>query len=113
MTAKRGRDYQTSRGAVEMPGLWKAWKAKRRLPTLPTSPLEIPPNGGGIPTFPQLRRSGPEKWKTKTRFSTFPSRLATTTTVPLFSNTGDAPRRSRRDSLGWAGKHLLELTRKG
>ncbi len=24
---------------MEMPGLWKEWKAKGRLPTLPTSPL--------------------------------------------------------------------------
>jgi hypothetical protein len=38
--------------AVEMPGLWKAWKAKNRLPTLSTSPLEISPKGGEIPTFP-------------------------------------------------------------
>jgi hypothetical protein len=52
-----------------MPGLWKAWKAKSRLPTLSTSPLEISPNGGEIPTFPQLRRRGRmEKWKTKSRF---------------------------------------------
>src|SRR5689334_7212960 len=26
-----------------MPGLWKPWKAKSRLPTLSTSPLEISP----------------------------------------------------------------------
>src|ERR1017187_9213668 len=44
--------------AVEMPGLWKAWKAKSRLPPLSTSPLEISPKGGAIPTFPQLRRRG-------------------------------------------------------
>ena len=35
-----------------MPGLWKAWKAKDRLPTLSTSPLEISPKAGEIPTFP-------------------------------------------------------------
>ena len=46
-------------GAAEMPGLWKAWNAKGRLPTLSTSPLEISPKGGVISTFPQLRRSGP------------------------------------------------------
>ncbi len=57
----------------EMPGLWKAWKAKGRLPTLSTSPLEISPKAGEIPTFPQRRRRGRmEKWKTKSRFSTFP-----------------------------------------
>ena len=42
--------------AVEMPGLWKAWKAKSRLPNLSTSPLEILPRAGKISTFPQLRR---------------------------------------------------------
>src|ERR1035441_2111375 len=41
-----------------MPGLWKAWKAKSRLPPLSTSPLEISPKGGAVPTFPQLRRGG-------------------------------------------------------
>jgi len=56
-----------------MPGLWKAWKANGRLPTLSTRPLEISPKAGEIPTFPQLRRRGRmEKWKTKSRFSTFP-----------------------------------------
>jgi hypothetical protein len=35
-----------------MPGLWKAWKAKGRLPTLSTSPLEISPTAGEISTFP-------------------------------------------------------------
>jgi hypothetical protein len=39
-----------------MTGLWKAWKAKGRLPTLSTSPLGISPKAGKIPTFPQLRR---------------------------------------------------------
>ena len=53
--------------------LWKAWKAKSRLPPLSTSPLGIPPTAGGIPTFPQCRRQRRmEKWKTQTRFSTFP-----------------------------------------
>jgi len=58
---------------MEMPGLWKAWKAKTGLPTLSTSPLGISPKASEIPTFPQLRRRGRmEKWKTKSRFSTFP-----------------------------------------
>jgi hypothetical protein len=39
-----------------MPGLWKEWKAKSRLPTLSTSPLEISPKGGEIPTFPPLEQ---------------------------------------------------------
>jgi len=51
------------------------WKAKSRLPTLSTSPLGISPKDGEIPTFPQPTRRGPEKWETKTRFSTFPSPL--------------------------------------
>ena len=56
-----------------MPGLWKAWKAKSRLPPLSTSPLGISPRAGEIPTFPQRRRRRRmEKWKTKSRFSTFP-----------------------------------------
>ena len=64
---------QSQREAVEMPGLWKAWKAKGRLPPLSTSPLGISPKAGEIPTFPQLRRRGRmEKWKTKSRFPTFP-----------------------------------------
>src|SRR5690242_4346372 len=58
---------------MEMPELWKAWKAKNRLPTLSTSPLEISPKDGEIPTFPQLRRRRRmEKWKTKSRFPNFP-----------------------------------------
>jgi hypothetical protein len=56
-----------------MPGLWKVWEAKGRLPTLSTSPLEISPTAGEISTFPQLRpRRRMEKWKTKSRFPTFP-----------------------------------------
>lgn len=70
-----------------MPGLWKAWKAKSRLPTLSTSPLGISPKGGEIPTFPQLQRSGLEKWKTKSRFPTFPSHFATMTPVLISSHT--------------------------
>jgi len=66
---------ERGRGAVEMPGLWKAWKAKRRLPTLSTSPFGNLAKGGEIPTFPQLGRSGLEKWKTKSRFPTFPAPL--------------------------------------
>ena len=56
-----------------MPGLWKAWKAESRLPTLSTIPLGISPRAGEIPTFPQRRRPRRmEKWKTKSRFPTFP-----------------------------------------
>src|ERR1017187_4482991 len=56
-----------------MPGPWKECEAKRSLPPLSPSPLEISPKGGAIPTFPQLRRRGRmEKWKPKSRFPTFP-----------------------------------------
>src|SRR2546430_13161400 len=48
--------FRSRKRAVEMPGLWKEWKAKNRLPTLSTSPLEISPTAGELPTFPQLRR---------------------------------------------------------
>ena len=41
---------------MEMAGLWKARKAKGRLLSLSTSPLDISPSAGEIPTFPQLRR---------------------------------------------------------
>src|SRR5215472_6676393 len=43
-----------------MPELWKAWKAKSRLPTLSTSSLEISPKASEISTFPtaQAKRSG-------------------------------------------------------
>jgi len=66
-------ESQKGKRAMEMPGLWKAWKAKTRLPPLSTSPLEITPKDGVIPTFPQLRRRRRmEKWKTKSGFPTFP-----------------------------------------
>jgi hypothetical protein len=55
---------------VEMPGLWKAWKAKSRLPTLSTSPLEISPTPGEIPTFPQRRRR--RRWKSGKPKAGFP-----------------------------------------
>ena len=87
---------KSQRRAVEMPELWKAWKAKPRLPTLSTSPLEISPQAGEIPTFPQLRRRGRmEKWKTKNRFPTFPPPRSTVSQV----KTRPRPqRRSRRSA---------------
>ena len=53
-----------------MPGLWKAWKAKSRLPTLSTSPLGISPTAGEIPTFPQRRRR--RRWKSGKPKAGFP-----------------------------------------
>jgi hypothetical protein len=62
-----------------MPGLWKEWKAKGRLPTLPTSPSEISPKTGEIPTFPQPRRRGPDgKVENQKQVSHFP-----TASIPL------------------------------
>ena len=55
---------------MEMPGLWKAWKAKSRLPTLSTSPLGISPTAGEIPTFPQRRRR--RRWKSGKPKAGFP-----------------------------------------
>ncbi len=63
------------RGAVEMPGLWKAWKAKDRLPTLPTSPLEISPQSrrdSHIPTAPAKPQG---KVENQNQVSHFPLRL--------------------------------------
>ena len=54
-----------------MPGPWKAWKTRGRFSTLSTAPWKSR-KPGEIPTFPQLRRGGMGKWKTKTRFPTFP-----------------------------------------
>src|SRR5204862_5442810 len=56
-----------------MPGLWKAWKAKGRLPTLSTSPLEISPTTGEIPTFPQRRRLGRGKVENQKQVFHFPT----------------------------------------
>src|SRR6267154_1217435 len=74
--------------AEEMAGLWKEWKAKRRLPPFPRVPWESRKQRE-IPTCPQLslrlpgfktkRRQAEElevwamgKWKSKSRISTFP-----------------------------------------
>jgi hypothetical protein len=59
---------------VEMPGLWKAWKAKSRLPPLSTSPLEISPKGRRdfhISTAPATRADG--KVENQKQVSHFPT----------------------------------------
>jgi len=60
-----------------MPGLWKAWKAKSRLPPLSTSPLEISPKGrrdSHISTAPTTRADG--KVENQKQVSHFPTATA-------------------------------------
>ena len=72
LSADAGEDAQRMNNE-----LWK-WRrvesgeSKNRLPPLPTTPWKSR-RRREIPTFPQLRRRRRlQKWKTKTRFSTFP-----------------------------------------
>jgi hypothetical protein len=58
--------------AVEMTGYGKRGKPKAGFPRFP-QPLEI---ALAIPTFPQPRDYREEKWKSKSRIPTFPSRLS-------------------------------------
>jgi len=66
--------------AVEMAGLWKAWKAKNRLPPLSTAPWKSRQKAGEIPTFPQLRRLRRGKVENQKQVSHFP------TAISLFEN---------------------------
>jgi hypothetical protein len=57
-----------------MPGLWKAWKAKSRLPTLSTSPLGNPAKGQA--RFPHFHSAGDEgdgKVENQKQVSHFPT----------------------------------------
>jgi hypothetical protein len=65
-----------------MPVPWKAWKSKSGFSTLSTAPWKSRKQHE-IPTFPQPGFAALEKWKTKSRFPTFPAPLATTTVVCL------------------------------
>jgi hypothetical protein len=67
-----------------MPGPWKAWKSKGSFSTLPTAPWESRQQRE-IPTFPQPGFAALEKWKTKSRFPTFPPPLAMITTALSFN----------------------------
>jgi len=75
---------------MEMPGLWKAWKAKRRLPPLSTSPLEISPKAGEIPTFHSSGDEADGKVENQEQVFHFP-----TATNPLS--------RKAKNTVGWAG----------
>jgi hypothetical protein len=66
-----------------MPGPWKAWKSKGGFPTLSTAPWKSRKQRE-ISTFPQPGFAALEKWKTKSRFPTFPQPLATTILVLSF-----------------------------
>ena len=56
-----------------MPGCGKSGKPKAGFPLFPRAPWKSRQKAGEISTFPQLRRRRRmEKWKTKSRFSTFP-----------------------------------------
>jgi len=63
-----------------MPGPWKAWKTKDGFPTLSTVPWKSR-RKREIPTFPPPGFAAMGKWKTKSRFPTFPQPLATMTPV--------------------------------
>jgi len=63
-----------------MPGPWKAWKTKGGFSTLSTVPWKSR-RKREIPTFPPPGFAAMEKWKTKSRFPTFPQPLATMTPV--------------------------------
>src|SRR5437763_10434555 len=72
-------------------------------------PLGNPAKSGEIPTFPQRRRRGRmEKWKTKSRFSTFPPPrfLSLRNTKPKAR--GRAVARPRANA-GGAARHLQRL----
>jgi len=66
--------------AVEMPGPWKEGESKNGFPPLSTAPWKSREERE-IPTFPQPGFAALEKWKTKSRFPTFPPPLATMTLV--------------------------------
>jgi hypothetical protein len=54
-------------------GCGKRGKPKAGFPLFPRAPWQSRQKAGEIPTFPQLRRRGRMgKWKTKSRFPTFP-----------------------------------------
>jgi hypothetical protein len=64
-----------------MPGLWKEWKAKNRLPTLSTSPLGISPKAGEIPHSHSSGGEGDGKVENQKQVFHFP-----TAPIPSLSN---------------------------
>lgn len=51
MAVGRQNEKHARKRAVEMPGLWKAWKAKSRLPPLSTAPWESRQGQARFPHF--------------------------------------------------------------
>ena len=74
MAVGRENQNHARKRAVEMPGLWKAWKAKSRLPPLSTAPWKSRQRQARFPHFHSSGDYAVEKWKTKPRFPTFPPR---------------------------------------
>ena len=88
MAVGRQNQNHARKRAVEMPGLWKAWKAKSRLPPLSTAPWKSRQGQARFPHFhssDESRRM--EKWKTKSRFPTFPPPR-----IPFLRNENPGPR---------------------
>jgi hypothetical protein len=67
-------EKEKQKRAVEMAGLWKAWKAKSRLPPLSTAPWKSRQTRARFPHSHSSDDYAMEKWKTKSRFPTFPPR---------------------------------------
>ena len=80
MRRRRRQDKKQGQGELwKCRGCGKRGKPKAGFPPFPRAPWEISPTAGEIPTFPQRRRRRRmEKWKTNSRFPTFP-----TAAIPL------------------------------
>jgi len=59
-----------------MTELWKAWKAKNRLSPLSTAPWESRQEQARFPHSHSSDDYAVEKWKTKSRFPTFPRAIS-------------------------------------
>jgi len=85
-----------------MAGPWKEWESKGSFPTLPTVPWKSR-RKREISTFPQPGVAAMEKWKTQSRFSTFPPPLATMT--PVLSLKNQKPKKGSRPLRGLLTPH--------
>ena len=73
--AAMGRQNQrhARKRAVEMPGLWKAWKAKSRLPPLSTAPWKSRQERARFPHFHSSGDEGGWKVENQKQVSHFPT----------------------------------------